>query len=642
MMIKRMAFSICILLQTLTLSAQNVGIGTSSPNSSAQLHIEASDRGILIPQVSLVEVSNGVTPVNIPATGLLVWNTNLSVINGAGVGFYYWTGIIWEKLASGGSSDGWLIDGNLGTINGTNFLGTIDNQALDIRTNNVIHTRITTKGQIETLNTGRSVFVGEGAGASDDLGDNRNVFVGYFSGNSTTSGTRNTALGYLSLENNTTGTQNVAIGTDALNANTTGNFNTAIGPSTLELNTEGQQNVAIGLSALQENIDGNFNIAIGSIALEKNQSGGNNLAIGFSSMNRNISGYNNIGLGNSTLYENTGGYENIGVGPSAMRDNTLGYSNTGIGSAALSDNISGHHNVALGHAAVTNNQTGDYNVGVGFRALYYNLGANGNTAVGREALFESISGEDNTAVGYHALRGNTTGNDNTAVGHNAGEDNATGSNNTFVGHNADANSANLTNVTAIGYNAKVNISNALILGGTGADAVNVGIGTETPSQTLEVCGNAKIVGQIEANSSNLTAGLTCSSDQRLKKNIATYDNALETIGLLKGKKYNWRSKEFTDRGFDERIKYGFIAQEIEKVLPNLVYEDKKGFKSVDYIQVIPILTNAIQEQQKELVQIKEQYKTLFAKLETITSENSTIKAQLSSMTTTQNDSEKLN
>ncbi len=160
---------------------------------------------------------------------------------------------------------------------------------------------------------------------------------------------------------------------------------------------------------------------------------------------------------------------------------------------------------------------------------------------------------------------------------------------------------------------------------------NVGIGVETPSAKLEVCGNAKIVGRIYANTSSLSAGLTCSSDERLKKNILNYNNALQTISLLKGKQYNWRNKKFTNRGFDARIKYGFIAQEVEKVLPSLVYEDEKGFKSVDYIQVIPILTNAIQEQQTELAQIKEQNKQLLAKLEAIETENGAIKTQLSSL-----------
>ncbi len=83
---------------------------------------------------------------------------------------------------------GWSLNGNSGTIAGSNFVGTTDAQAFDIHTNSTLHTRITTKGQIETYGTGGSVFLGSGAGANEDLADRRNVFVGEDAGFSTTSG----------------------------------------------------------------------------------------------------------------------------------------------------------------------------------------------------------------------------------------------------------------------------------------------------------------------------------------------------------------------------------------------------------------------------------------------------------------------
>jgi hypothetical protein len=66
--------------------------------------------------------------------------------------------------------------------------------------------------------------------------------------------------------------------------------------------------------------------------------------------------------------------------------------------------------------------------------------------------------------------------------------NTIGSYNIAIGHLADVSSGNLSNATAIGYNAKVSQSNSLVLGGTGADAVKVGIGTPTPLSTLDVNG----------------------------------------------------------------------------------------------------------------------------------------------------------
>jgi hypothetical protein len=87
------------------LFAQNVGVGTASPHASAKLHIFDANRGLLIPQVSLNNVTDGVNPVNAPANGLLVYNTNIAVTGGAGTGFYFWNGTAWEKLASGNVQD---------------------------------------------------------------------------------------------------------------------------------------------------------------------------------------------------------------------------------------------------------------------------------------------------------------------------------------------------------------------------------------------------------------------------------------------------------------------------------------------------------------------------------------------------------
>lgn len=138
-------------------NAQNVGIGTSTPNASAKLHIVDANRGLLIPNVALTNVTNGLTPVASPATGLLVWNTNAAVTGGAGTGYYYWDGTQWVRLLTTPSTD-WSILGNTGTNPATNFLGTIDNQSLVFRTNNVERFRVTTSGQMHASANGSATF----------------------------------------------------------------------------------------------------------------------------------------------------------------------------------------------------------------------------------------------------------------------------------------------------------------------------------------------------------------------------------------------------------------------------------------------------------------------------------------------------
>jgi hypothetical protein len=57
-------------------------------------------------------------------------------------------------------------------------------------------------------------------------------------------------------------------------------------------------------------------------------------------------------------------------------------------------------------------------------------------------------------------------------------------------------------------------------------------------------------------------------------------------------------------GFDKGSQFGFIAQEFEKVIPELVRTDKDGYKSIDYVKLTPILVVAIQEQQKQIEELK--------------------------------------
>ncbi|MBI3221120.1 MAG: tail fiber domain-containing protein, partial [Bacteroidetes bacterium] len=174
----------------------------------------------------------------------------------------------------------------------------------------------------------------------------------------------------------------------------------------------------------------------------------------------------------------------------------------------------GIQNIGLGTAALTSNSTGSLNTAVGFAALQNNSSGGSNTAVGRFAMINS-NGSDNTGVGQITLVSNTTGSNNSAFGSAALQSNTVGSNNTGIGYGADVSANNLTNATAIGYNAKVGASNSLVLGGTGPEAVKVGIGLTTPSATLDIAGTIKIADGSQA------AGKVLTSDAN---GLATWSN----------------------------------------------------------------------------------------------------------------------
>ncbi|MEZ4874611.1 MAG: tail fiber domain-containing protein [Flavobacteriaceae bacterium] len=76
-----------------------VGIGTTSPDASSILDISSTDKGILIPKVALADVTDTMLDgVNTAAAGLLIYNTNAATTGGSGVGFYYFTGTVWERI----------------------------------------------------------------------------------------------------------------------------------------------------------------------------------------------------------------------------------------------------------------------------------------------------------------------------------------------------------------------------------------------------------------------------------------------------------------------------------------------------------------------------------------------------------------
>ena len=122
---------------------------------------------------------------------------------------------------------------------------------------------------------------------------------------------------------------------------------------------------------------------------------------------------------------------------------------------------------------------------------------------------------------------------------------------------------------------------------------NVGINNAAPTERLHVAGNGLFTGNITAQG-EVTAYL--SSDSRLKQNIKPITSALDIIEGLNPVSYNWNKKAIALNSIkdDIRTNYGVIAQEVEKILPDLVHQTN-GYKSVDYIQMIGILLAGVRE-----------------------------------------------
>lgn len=184
-----------------------------------------------------------------------------------------------------------------------------------------------------------------------------NIFVGWYSGNFTMSGTGsqssgNTALGYASMYSLTTGSYNTASGYYSLYANTAGNGNTALGYNSLSRNSTGSMNTAIGTNSFSSNITGIENVAMGFNSLVLNSTGNENTGIGTNSLRFNIAGFQNTAIGHHSLQNNKGNY-NTALGYNAGSNVTTGANLTLIGIDANPSAPTAVDEITLGNTFVT-------------------------------------------------------------------------------------------------------------------------------------------------------------------------------------------------------------------------------------------------------------------------------------------------
>jgi len=127
---------------------------------------------------------------------------------------------------------------------------------------------------------------------------------------------------------------------------------------------------------------------------------------------------------------------------------------------------------------------------------------------------------------------------------------------------------------------------------------NVGVGTTAPAYKLQV------MWSVASNSTVLT------SDQRYKKNITPINNSLDKVLKLNWVTFDWRADEFKNKNFPEWKQVWFIAQEVEKVIPEVVTTDGEWYKWVEYANITALLVNAIKEQQKQIEELKSEVREL--------------------------------
>ncbi|CAN5739022.1 hypothetical protein BH10BAC2_BH10BAC2_35230 [soil metagenome] len=437
----------------------------------------------------------------------------------------------------------WKLLGNSGTDPVTQFLGTKDNTALVLRTNNIERLRI--------LNTGN---VGIGTTSPlQKLDVSGNINMAYGSSLYTQNVRVFTMdIGLFPIRGNLFAGANAGI------SNTTGIHNTASGYSALLNNTTGSDNTASGYLALYSNLTGSYNTASGSYALYKNTNGFDNTASGY-----------------QALYSNTTGYNNTASGYKALYSNTIGYLNTASGSYALYNNTSASYNSAFGYQTLYSNTTGYFNTASGYNALYNNT----------SAFY-------NSAFGYQTLYSNTTGDRNTAIGANAGSVPSNLSNTTAIGYNALVGASN---------NVRVGNTAVTSIGGqVGWSTFSDGRYKKDIKENVQ---GLVFINSLKPVTYTIDIkGLNEYYDKGRKKLTADKDE--KVIAAMQ--KANERIKAEMDKATEEASKIiynGFVAQEVEAVAKKINYdfsgvdkpETKDGLYGLRYTDFVVPLVKAVQE-----------------------------------------------
>lgn len=151
----------------------------------------------------------------------------------------------------------------------------------------------------------------------------------------------------------------------------------------------------------------------------------------------------------------------------------------------------------------------------------------------------------------------------------------------------------------------------------------VGIGTTNP---ISFSGLAlgpvllTVQGNVVANGNVLT------SDRRFKDNIRPVESALDKIRQLQGSTYTFRTEEFKEYNFGQGTQYGFIAQDVEKVIPEIVAKFDNGYYGINYTSLIPVLTEAIKEQDQIITAQKTEIDEMKSEIAELRSQFNDLKA----------------
>ncbi len=387
--------------------------------------------------------------------------------------------------------------------------------------------------------------------------------------------------------------ENIWYGQNACANITTGTGNSFFGRAAGFSTTTGSDNSFFGRGAGVTNTGGNENSFFGVYAGSDNITGHSNCFFGWGAGRKTNTGHSNSFFGRNAGLNSTTGNNNSFFGRAAGYWNTIQGNNSFFGQGAGSNNTGGSDNAFFGQAAGWNNVSGSYNTFIGQEAgqsADSPLTGSSNVFVGQRTGWKNTSGHSNTFLGRNAGAYNTEGTSNTFIGRAAGYNNLTGDHNVFLGAYAGFNELGSQRL----YIDATDTAYPLIWGDFNENSVII-------------------------NGGFRAIAISGASDGRWKKNIEPLISSLDKIMALQGVSFEWKMDEYSDMGMTEGRQIGLIAQDVEKDLPELVTEDKDGYKAVSYSKLTAVLVEAVKElkheNQREKDLLQDQIKKQQAEIE---------------------------
>lgn len=424
---------------------------------------------------------------------------------------------------------------------------------------------------------------GFGAGAVNQGGGN--IFVGYKSGMSNTTGFGNTIMGFQAGLGHTMGTENTIMGHQAGESNTTGALNIFIGYQSGKLNREGEKNYFIGNLAGNQNRNGSDNIFMGYQAGLSGLNSYKNIFMGSYSGANNNSSYNNTFIGVLSGKNITTGKNNTFIGPFSGEAITSGEKNTFIGSQAGLKNTVGNENTFIGLTAGSHSTNSSRHTFVGFYSGKFNTigrdntyvgqfsggghttpysSGNGNTFIGSGAGQSITSGSANTFIGYFSGKDNSNGRENTFIGNRAGARNQSGNKNLFIGQGTGESTERGTDNVFIGNQTRFRHQRGnhnIVIGSKAGASLGISmdykfvVGNEVNTEWL--MGDMTSTGNLRVNGRPVMV----TSSRVLKKNIRPFKDLKGALAdLLKTPLFTYQYKTTWDH--PEKKRMGIIAEEL--------------------------------------------------------------------------------